>query len=56
MFWALLKEAEGGSVSSNGCNKENGRLPEEDKPGGTEPTCEQVNKSTVGDSLSFPLR
>lgn len=45
----LLKEAEGGSVSSNGCNQENGQLPEEDKSGGTEPACEQVNESTVSD-------
>nr|XP_046229054.1 pleckstrin homology domain-containing family G member 3 isoform X5 [Scatophagus argus] len=36
---AILKEAEGVSVSSNGCNRENARLPEEDKLGGTEPTC-----------------
>ncbi|XP_037605832.1 pleckstrin homology domain-containing family G member 3 isoform X5 [Sebastes umbrosus] len=38
---AVVKEADGGSVSSNGCNKENGRDPEEDEPGGTEPTCEK---------------
>ncbi|XP_038583492.1 pleckstrin homology domain-containing family G member 3 isoform X3 [Micropterus salmoides] len=35
------QEAEGDDVSSNGCNKENGRLPEEDEPGGPQPTCEQ---------------
>ncbi|XP_022614688.1 pleckstrin homology domain-containing family G member 3 [Seriola dumerili] len=35
---AILKETEGGSFSSNGSNKEDGRLPEE---GGTEPTSEQ---------------
>ncbi|KAM9339618.1 pleckstrin homology domain-containing family G member 3-like [Symphorus nematophorus] len=35
--------AEDGSVSSNSCNKENGRLAEEDKPGGTKPTCEQAS-------------
>uniref|UniRef100_A0A3B4XDN1 Pleckstrin homology and RhoGEF domain containing G3 n=1 Tax=Seriola lalandi dorsalis TaxID=1841481 RepID=A0A3B4XDN1_SERLL len=35
---AILKEAEGGSFSSNSSNKEDGRLPEE---GGTEPTSEQ---------------
>ncbi|XP_045915861.1 pleckstrin homology domain-containing family G member 3-like isoform X2 [Micropterus dolomieu] len=38
---AVIKEAEGDDVSSNGCNKENGRLPEEDEPGGLQPTCEQ---------------
>nr|XP_046229051.1 pleckstrin homology domain-containing family G member 3 isoform X2 [Scatophagus argus] len=36
---AMVTEAEGVSVSSNGCNRENARLPEEDKLGGTEPTC-----------------
>ncbi|XP_070705936.1 pleckstrin homology domain-containing family G member 3 [Pempheris klunzingeri] len=36
----VLKEAEGGAVSSNGCSKENGRLPG-DELGGAEPTCEQ---------------
>ncbi|XP_041815217.1 pleckstrin homology domain-containing family G member 3 isoform X3 [Chelmon rostratus] len=33
---AVLKEAEEGAVSSNGCNKEDGRLPEEDQPGEAE--------------------
>ncbi|XP_038583491.1 pleckstrin homology domain-containing family G member 3 isoform X2 [Micropterus salmoides] len=37
----MVTEAEGDDVSSNGCNKENGRLPEEDEPGGPQPTCEQ---------------
>ncbi|XP_049913937.1 pleckstrin homology domain-containing family G member 3-like [Epinephelus moara] len=37
------QEADGGSVS-NGCNKENGRLPEEDESGGTEPASEQLCK------------
>ncbi|XP_078029717.1 pleckstrin homology domain-containing family G member 3 isoform X4 [Epinephelus lanceolatus] len=39
----ILKEADGGSVS-NGGNKENGRLPEEDESGGTEPASEQLCK------------
>ncbi|XP_067428791.1 pleckstrin homology domain-containing family G member 3-like isoform X2 [Thunnus thynnus] len=38
---AVLKEAEAGGVSSNGCNKENGGLPEAKEPDRTEPTCEQ---------------
>ncbi|XP_039874321.1 pleckstrin homology domain-containing family G member 3 isoform X5 [Simochromis diagramma] len=38
---ALLEETEGGSVSSDNSNKENGRLPEEEEPGGTEPTPKQ---------------
>ncbi|KAI3364694.1 hypothetical protein L3Q82_011472 [Scortum barcoo] len=37
----MVTEAEGGSVSANDCNKENGRHPEEDQPGGTVPTYEQ---------------
>ncbi|KAL7388197.1 hypothetical protein ABVT39_008685 [Epinephelus coioides] len=37
------QEADRGSVS-NGCNKENGRLPEEDESGGTEPASEQLCK------------
>ncbi|XP_076612288.1 pleckstrin homology domain-containing family G member 3-like isoform X1 [Chaetodon auriga] len=40
---AILKEAEGGSVSSNGANKEDGQLPEENQPGEAEPTCEQAS-------------
>lgn len=39
----FLKEAEEGAVSSNGCNKEDGRLPEEDQPG----EAEQVNTSNL---------
>ncbi|XP_063352398.1 pleckstrin homology domain-containing family G member 3-like isoform X2 [Pelmatolapia mariae] len=38
---ALLEEAEGGGVSSDNSNKENGRLTEEEEPGGTEPTPKQ---------------
>ncbi|XP_044232275.1 pleckstrin homology domain-containing family G member 3 isoform X3 [Thunnus albacares] len=38
---AVLKEAEAGGVSSNGCNKENGGLPEAKEPDRTEPTREQ---------------
>ncbi|XP_026050371.1 pleckstrin homology domain-containing family G member 3-like isoform X4 [Astatotilapia calliptera] len=41
---ALLEdkqETEGGSVSSDNSNKENGQLPEEEEPGGTEPTPKQ---------------
>ncbi|KAK9531991.1 hypothetical protein VZT92_011376 [Zoarces viviparus] len=34
------QEADGGGVSSEGCNEKNDPLPEEDEPGGTEPTCE----------------
>ncbi|XP_070781888.1 pleckstrin homology domain-containing family G member 3 [Enoplosus armatus] len=43
----MVMEAEGGSVSSNGRNKENGRLPEEDEPGGTAPTCEQPSADNM---------
>uniref|UniRef100_A0AAZ1XB44 Pleckstrin homology and RhoGEF domain containing G3 n=1 Tax=Oreochromis aureus TaxID=47969 RepID=A0AAZ1XB44_OREAU len=38
---ALLEDAEGGGVSSDNSNKENGQLPEEEEPGGTEPTPKQ---------------
>ncbi|XP_042245606.1 pleckstrin homology domain-containing family G member 3 isoform X1 [Thunnus maccoyii] len=38
---AMVTEAEAGGVSSNGCNKENGGLPEAKEPDRTEPTCEQ---------------
>lgn len=41
----LLKETEGGSVSSDNSNKENGQLPEEEEPGGTEPTPKQVSNT-----------
>ncbi|XP_039454498.1 pleckstrin homology domain-containing family G member 3 isoform X4 [Oreochromis aureus] len=34
-------DAEGGGVSSDNSNKENGQLPEEEEPGGTEPTPKQ---------------
>ncbi|XP_071323474.1 pleckstrin homology domain-containing family G member 3-like isoform X2 [Trachinotus anak] len=46
---AMLKEAEGGSVSSNGFNKENGRLPEEEL-GGTEPE-RSSSEQTATDKL-----
>lgn len=46
VLFVLLKEAESGGVSANGCNKENGGLPVEKDPGGSEPTCEQVNNSS----------
>ncbi|XP_051264952.1 pleckstrin homology domain-containing family G member 3 isoform X2 [Dicentrarchus labrax] len=46
---AVLKEAEAGSVSSNGCNKESRHLLEEDEPEGTEPTHERLNNSRVDD-------
>ncbi|XP_068565269.1 pleckstrin homology domain-containing family G member 3 [Cebidichthys violaceus] len=46
----VILKADGGGVSSEGCNEKNGRLPEEDEPGGTEPTCEPVNESTGDDS------
>ncbi|XP_031695817.1 pleckstrin homology domain-containing family G member 3-like isoform X1 [Anarrhichthys ocellatus] len=56
-FWAqtlfptgVTMEADEGGVSSEGCNEKNGPLPEEDEPGGTEPTCEPVNDSTTDDS------
>ncbi|XP_073348676.1 pleckstrin homology domain-containing family G member 3 [Pagrus major] len=52
---AMLKEADGDSVSSNGCNKENGRLPEEDEPGGAGPTCEQASTDELPqEKLSEP--
>ncbi|XP_036942720.1 pleckstrin homology domain-containing family G member 3-like isoform X1 [Acanthopagrus latus] len=40
---AIVKEADGDSVSANGCNTENGQIPEEDEPGGAGPTCEQAS-------------
>lgn len=45
-LWSLLKETEGGGISSNGCPKENGQLPEEGEPGGTELKCDPVSKSS----------
>ncbi|XP_068199145.1 pleckstrin homology domain-containing family G member 3-like isoform X2 [Antennarius striatus] len=47
-----LKEAKGGVASSNGCSKENGRLPVEDEPGGAETPGKQLKlpKETVPDS------
>ncbi|XP_026196936.1 pleckstrin homology domain-containing family G member 3 isoform X2 [Anabas testudineus] len=36
------QEPEGGTISSNSSNKENGQIPEEEEPGGTEPVSEQL--------------
>ncbi|XP_035534821.1 pleckstrin homology domain-containing family G member 3-like [Morone saxatilis] len=47
---AMVTEAEAGSISSNGCNKESRHLLEEDEPEGTEPTNERLNNSRVDDS------
>ncbi|XP_069028708.1 pleckstrin homology domain-containing family G member 3 isoform X2 [Embiotoca jacksoni] len=45
-------EAKGGGASSNSSNKENGRLPEEDETGGTDPTPEQASDDKLPQMLT----
>ncbi|XP_042071463.1 pleckstrin homology domain-containing family G member 3 isoform X3 [Haplochromis burtoni] len=59
---ALLEdkqETEGGSVSSDNSNKENGQLPEEEEPGGTEltpkqPAVEKLPQEKMSEPISEP--